>query len=425
MTRTEICKTIISSIKDYIHSPDCLAAHRSPHHFIRKRKLSLQHVVMYLLYSSKASMFQNLSGILDDLGAETFPDVCKQAVSKARQGILPSLFQELYNLSVDIFYKNIKTRKTWHGYHVFAIDGSKLQLPNSKSNFNEFCEMYSAHNHDKKFSMALASMVYDVLDDYIIHASINPYLASERQAALTHLKTIEGLNIYQDSIIVFDRGYYAEWLFRYCTLNSHPCVMRLKDKIKISRSSHGDTVTILPGNPKEGTEDIKVRVIAVPLESGETEYLATNIFDKSLGAEMFKELYFLRWPCESKYYKLKYRINLEEFNGATSNSIRQEFFINMLISNLAALIKNDADETIDANANPGNKYRYQANRTFIIGRIKKILPKILAGASELSAIDSIFSDALKKKSQLQPGRKVKRQRFERMRRHFNNRKVTV
>ena len=77
----------------------------------------------------------------------------------------------------------------------------------------------------------------------------------------------------------------------------------------------------------------------------------------------------------------------------------------MLISNLAALIKNDADETIDANANPGHKYRYQANRTFIIGRIKKILPKILAGASELSAIDSIFSDALKKKSQLQPGRK--------------------
>ena len=84
---------------------------------------------------------------------------------------------------------------------------------------------------------------------------------------------------------------------------------------------------------------------------------------------------------------------------------------------LAALIKNDADETIDANANPGNKYRYQANRTSIIGRIKKILPKILAGASELSAIDSIFSDALKKKSQLQPGRKVKRQRFERMRQH--------
>lgn len=425
MTKTEICKKIISSIKDYIFSPDCLTAHRSPNHFIRKRKLSLQHVVMYLLYSSKASMFQNLSGIIDDLGAGAFPDVCKQAVSKARQGILPSLFQELYNLSVDIFYKNIKKRKTWHGYHVFAIDGSKLQLPNSKSNFEEFCEMFSTHNQDKKFSMALASMVYDVLDDYIIHASINPYLASERQAALTHLKAIEDLDIYHDSVIIFDRGYYAEWLFRYCTSKDHPCVMRLKDKLKIARSSHGDTITVLPGNPKIGTEDMMVRVIAVPLESGETEYLATNIFDKSFSAEMFKELYFLRWPCESKYYELKYRISLEEFNGATSNSIRQEFFINMLISNLASLIKNDADETIDSNANPRNKYRYQANRTFIIGRIKKIFPKILAGVYKISVIDKIFSDALKKKSQLQPDRKVKRVRFERMRRHYNNRKVTV
>ncbi len=97
----------------------------------------------------------------------------------------------------------------------------------------------------------------------------------------------------------------------------------------------------------------------------------------------------------------------------------------MLISNLASLIKNDADETIDSNANPRNKYRYQANRTFIIGRIKKIFPKILAGVYKISVIDKIFSDALKKKSQLQPDRKVKRVRFERMRRHYNNRKVTV
>ena len=425
MTKTEICKTIISSIKDYIYSPDCLTAHRSPNHFIRKRKLSFQQVVMYLLYSSKASMFQNLSGIIDDLGKDSFPNVCKQAVSKARQGILPSLFQELFNLSVDLFYKNIESRKTWNNYHVFAIDGSKLQLPTSKSNFAEFCEMYSAHNREKKFSMALASMVYDVLDDYIIHASINPYTASERQAALTHLKTIKDLDIYKDSVIVFDRGYYAEWMFRYCVEQGHPCVMRLVERYKLAKSSHGDTISVLPGDHNKSTEDIQIRVIAVPLESGDTEYLATNIYDKSISADMFKELYFLRWPCESKYYELKYRLFLEEFIGATSNSVRQEFFINMLISNLASLIKNNADEVIDDNANPQNRYRYQANRTFIIGRIKKWLPRILAGIGDVSVIDDIFADALRKKSQLQPGRKQKRERFERRRRHYNNRKVTL
>ena len=425
MNKTEICKQIIRSITSYIDSPDCLEAHRSHNHFIRKRKLSFKQVVMYLLYSSKASMFQNLASILDDLGRDSFPSVSKQAVSKARSGILPSLFQELFNLSVDIFYKNIGRRKTWHGLHVFAIDGSKLQLPNSKSNFDEFVEMFSAHHPERKFSMALASMVYDVLDDYIIHASVNPYLSSERQAALNHLRMIEDLGIYKNSVIIFDRGYYAEWLFRYCTVNDHPCVMRLHDKIRISRASHGDLMTILPGDPKKNTNDIKIRVIAVPLESGETEYLATNIFDESFSPEMFKELYFLRWPVESKYYELKYRINLEEFNGATSNAIRQEFFINLLISNLASLIKNAADDEIDANASPGNRYRYQANRTFIIGRLKRIFPKCLAGLCGMEMIDQIYTEALSRKSQIQPGRRQKRPRIDRRRRHFRNSKVTI
>ena len=425
MKKTEICKRIIRSITSYIDSPDCLEAHRSRNHFIRKRKLSFKQVVMYLLYSSKSSMFQNLASILDDFGKDSFPSVSKQAVSKARSGIRPSLFLELFNLSVDLFYKNIGKRKTWHGFHVFAIDGSKLQIPNSKSNFGEFAEMFSARHHERKFTMALASMVYDVLDDYIIHASINPYLASERQAALNHLKIIEDLDIYKDSVIVFDRGYYAEWLFRYCSANDHPCVMRLREKFKIAKASHGDLITLLPGNPKENTDDIKIRVIAIPLESGETEYLATNIFDENFTVAMFKELYFLRWPIESKYYELKYRINLEEFNGATSNAIRQEFFINLLISNLAALIKNAADDEIDAKANPGNKYRYQANRTFIIGRLKRVFPKCLSGLCDIDVIDQIYTEALSRKSQIQPGRRHKRPRIERRRKHFRNNKVTI
>ena len=425
MKKTEICKRIIRSITSYIDSPDCLEAHRSHNHFIRKRKLSFKQVVMYLLYSSKASMFQNLATIFDDLGEDAFPLVSKQAVSKARGGIRPSLFQELFNLSVDIFYKNIGKRKTWHGMHVFAIDGSKFQLPNSKSNFDEFIEMYDTHNTDRKYSMALASMVYDVLDDYIIHASINPYLSSERQAALTHLKIIEDLGIHKDSVIVFDRGYYAEWLFRFCTDNDHSCVMRLREQFKITKASHGDITTILAGNSKAHTEDMKIRVIAVPLESGETEYLATNIFDKSITADMFKELYFLRWPVESKYYELKYRVNIEEFNGATSNSIRQEFFINVLISNLASLIKNAADDEIDSRANPGNRYRYQANRTFIIGRLKRLFPKVLFGLCDVSVIDKIFDEALTRKSQIQPGRKRQRRRIDGRRKHFRNSKTTI
>ena len=112
MDRTNICKNIIQSIKDYIMDPVKLEPHRAEKHFVRKRKLTLLHVIIYLLYSSKASMFQNLSRIRDDLSALSFPDVSKQALSKARQFINPSLFKELYYLSVDLFYKQIPFQKT-------------------------------------------------------------------------------------------------------------------------------------------------------------------------------------------------------------------------------------------------------------------------------------------------------------------------
>lgn len=107
MNRIDICKNIIQSINEYITNPDKLEPHREKKHFIRKRKLSLFQVILYLLYSSKASMFQNLSCIREDLPSLDFPAVSKQALSKARQFINPSLFKELFYLSVDLFYNQL------------------------------------------------------------------------------------------------------------------------------------------------------------------------------------------------------------------------------------------------------------------------------------------------------------------------------
>lgn len=46
---------------------------------------------------------------------------------------------------------------------------------------------------------------------------------------------------------------------------------------------------------------------------------------------------------------------MEEFSGATPVSVEQESYINMLCSNLCAIVKNDADEKIAASSRPDNK----------------------------------------------------------------------
>ena len=424
MNRIDICKNIIQSIKDYITTPEKLEPHRVKNHFVRKRKLSLFQVIMYLLYTSKASMFQNLSRIREDLECLDFPDISKQALSKARQFINPALFKELYYLSVDLFYKQLPSRKLWNGYHLFAIDGSKIELPNSKSNFEFFGEMFGYPDPSRRFTMGLGSIVYDVLDDYIVHASFQRYLASERSAALEHLHNLEDLNIYQNSVIIFDRGYYSEDMFRYCVEHQHLCLMRLKQNYNIAKKCFGDIITVLPGNTKDGTENIKIRVIEVILNDGTKEYLATNLFDSHISQQMFRELYFYRWPVETKYKELKSRLAIEEFSGATTTSVLQEFYINVLLSNLSFLIKNQVDEEIQITAKSTNKYRYQANRAFIIGRIKTIVPKILSNLFDLSAIDRLYKDSLRCRSQIMPGRTFRRKKNKAIgRTHFNNKKV--
>ena len=67
MSRTNICKNIVQSIKDYITDQVKLEPHRVEKHFVRRRKLSLLQVIIYLFFSSKASLpiRRVVPGVLD------------------------------------------------------------------------------------------------------------------------------------------------------------------------------------------------------------------------------------------------------------------------------------------------------------------------------------------------------------------------
>ena len=427
MSQLTLLKSIVSDISGLLQSKEFLNAHRFPHCFVRKRKLSMFQVIVFLLHSTRRGMHQNISRIMELENVE-FPSVSKQAVSKARQGINPSLFRELFDLSVDHFSRSPLPEKLWRGKErVFAVDGSKIQLPDSKSNFSSYGEMFSKANPDRKWSMALASVIYDVNNDFICHGLLRPFLSSERTAALDHCKALEALGILKGAVLVFDRGYYSEAMFRYFSDNGYHCVMRIKEGIRLAKSCKGDSVLSLDfdGDRSHPPVKIPVRVISIDLGNGTTEYLATNLFNKEYTRNDFKELYFKRWNLELKYNELKHQLLLEEFNGATSISVEQEFFINLLYSNLASLVKASADSEIKENSKPDNRFRYQANRAYIIGRLKDIFTPVLVGEKPYSEFDDLFRMAARNRSQIQPGRSSARGRIKTDRVHFNNRKSAV
>ena len=100
-----------------------------------EENFSLLQVIIYLFFSSKASMFQNLSQIREELGTLSFPDVSKQALSKARQFINPSLFKELYYLSVDLFLQPDPFKKAVAGLSSFCSRWFKDRTSEFKINF--------------------------------------------------------------------------------------------------------------------------------------------------------------------------------------------------------------------------------------------------------------------------------------------------
>ena len=427
MNQLSLLKAIVSDISGLLESDEFLNAHRFPNRFVRKRKLSMYQTILFLLHSTRQAMHQNISRIMD-LETIAFPNVSKQAVSKARQGINPSLFRELFDLSVDSFNRSQLPKKLWRGKErVYAVDGSKIQLPDSRSNFESFGEMFSRINPGRKWSMALASVIYDVNNDYICHGLLRPFLSSERIAAVDHCRALESLGFLKGAILIFDRGYYSETMFRFFLENGYICVMRLKEKIRLAKSCRGDSVLSLDFDDagSDTTLKIPVRVISVNLGNGTTEYLATNLFNKEYTRDDFKELYFKRWSLELKYNELKNQLLLEEFNGATSISVEQEFFINLLYSNLASLAKSSADREIDESSKSDNRFRYQANRAYIIGRLKDILTPVLVREKSDSEFDNLFRMAARNRSQIQPGRSSERGRIKRDRTHFNNRKTAV
>lgn len=57
-----------------------------------------------------------------------------------------------------------------------------------------------------------------------------------------------------------------------------------------------------------------------------------------------------------------------------------------------------------------NKYRYQAKRAFIIGRMKKCVPKILCDLCNFEVIKQLYEDAYRCCSQIISGRSFRRKK---------------
>jgi hypothetical protein len=167
----------------------------------------------------------------------------QQAFSLARQKVKWEAFRELFQASVRGSYN--ETIKDWRGYLLMAIDSSHVALPRDAA----LREYYGAVGHELSAATARASLLYDIQNDIIVDAKIEPLTVDERNLAKAHLEALGTMagNVKERKIIViFDRGYPSRDFIKYIQDKEIKYVMRVQKRFnsridKVSRGSQSHT----------------------------------------------------------------------------------------------------------------------------------------------------------------------------------------
>lgn len=437
MRGSDICAAIMNQVRESIHSESFRQQYRVGNRFTRIRKLTMGMVMTFLLFVRKRSLPNEISEFLSlyreqisEIIGKTVSGFTKQAISKARKGISLDAFYWLLDTSVSIWMQLSAQRDTWNGLHVFAIDGTDIQLP-----MREQCSSVFGTQKvrgDGAFPMAKGSMLYSVTSRLVVDALLDRCKYSEREMAMQHMDRFRKLKISEKSVILMDRGYFSKELCEMMHNSDVYYVFRLRKNLNLLhdfRVSKKRSVILNLNKDTDSQVQLSVRVLRIKLSTGEYEYLLTNLVDPSFTISMFKELYSLRWGIEGKYGQIKSRLQLENFSGYCEESIDQDFLISVFYANLVEILRSEADDRIREQLSGDNcqcKQKYASNTGVLASGLKRYLSSVLLGVCDaVNACGEIVHCASQRSnwSQHMPRRHFPRQVKHPASKFFYNRKV--
>ena len=389
--------------------------------FTRERKLPIKNLIV-LIMSSGSSIQRDLDRFFKSLDNKDFNirKVTKSAFTQARKKLNPWAFKRLNEVAVNSFYANNEVY-TWYDMRVMAVDGTRLSLPNHPSVKEEFGVHEFGPNADSERSLALCSVLYDVLNLLAIDSQIAPYASSERDLLYKHLDfTLE------NDLLLLDRGYPSMALFFLLLAKKlHFCV-RMKDNWwlavdKFNKSGLIEQIVtfklpkkdrkLLKDFPDWQDKEIQCRLIKVELPNGESEILCTSLTDmETYLYDDFIQLYHYRWSEEEAYKLLKSRIEVENFSGKTAIAVKQDFHAKILLMTLCAAFAHPIEEKVreEYKANEIRKHDQKINRTNALAMTKDILIAIFIKRDYGPAICAFDQVVEKTREIIRPGRSNER-----------------
>lgn len=387
--------------------------------FSRERKMTFRNLIFYMLNNSKKSTQIEVQNYFDNFD-ELEEAMSKQAYSKARLKINYKAFEALNDNVMDTIYVDNPYKKFWNEYRISAIDGSVLEIPNTENLREKFG---FSKNKSKDVARARALCILDINNNIIIKSTIEHYKTSERKMAMD---LIGKLPIYPGikELMLFDRGFPSAEMVAFLSELKKDYVMRVSKTFSksIINATNEDQIIIMQYNSKP----YPVRVLRFLLDSGEEEILITSLLHNNITVEEFKTLYFMRWSIEVKLNCLKNRFEIDNFSGISVETIKQDFYAIIFLSNMYELAKNISDEEIKKENNTKNlKHEYKTNLNNLVGVLKDDFISLLLESNKFKRaklLKSLFKHITRSRIPIRKNRKSPRKVNKGVGKYPNNRK---
>ncbi len=311
--------------------------------------------------------------------------------------------------------------RLWHGHRVFAVDGSKVNLPRLLLKSG-----YALPSPASHYPQGLLSCLYALKEQLPVDFDLVAH-GDERRCATIHLSALA-----KGDVVVYDRGYFSYvMLHRHLEAGVH-AVFRMPASSASAvnafmKSAETDkTVVVYPSKPtlaeiKKTHPDVRIvprTIRLVKYEYDQTTYcLATTLVgephDSTLHVQDLADLYHARWGVEELYKISKHILQVEDFHAKHERGVKQELFAHFVLVTLNRLFANSVERDLNSAATPGTSAeatpceprRVKVNFKNCIHFVaKRLEPLLLLHRKIADTVAATYQSIAKRFQRVRPGR---------------------
>ena len=368
--------------------------------FTKNSEMTFDHHILYKLQDNGLTTTLELDNYYKKYMGETKLPISKQGYSKQRMKINPLYYGEMNNEIIQGEYEHNKNAfLEYKGFYLLGVDGTQFGIPNTPITREEM-EVDPISLKEPNTPKVRRSIIYDLLNGFIIDAQISPLKNGELTLAKKNIENASHIFNLKKSIIIFDRGYATTEIILQTLFHKSNFIIRLRDntfkKQRLKMKTEDEYINIpLNAIKLKKIQDpellkladeigtLKLRVVNLKLSNGKTETLLTNLPKNIATKEELKKLYAIRWNVEKGYDVLKNKIGIENFTGKLKITIEQDFYSSIVAHNIINEEKIRQTQILEKN----KKGIYlpdeiSVNNNLLVGQMKENIVKLVLAETE-------------------------------------------